>query len=109
MSNTYARISKEVTTKGFMEYPSVTNNYELSLTAFVGGENHTQLTVQCRSTQRGQEGTGWIVLSDKDVDNLIAALLERKLGKISATGYEQSAYIPNDEPEMSEPDHEYPQ
>jgi len=94
MSNTYFKIEKSVETKGFDTFPSYTNNYELTLTALMGGENHTQLTVQTTSTIVGQSGIGYIVLSDNDVDNLIAGLLERKLRKITATGEEKSSFKP---------------
>lgn len=94
MSNTYFEIEKSVETKGFESYPSYTNKYRLSLTAFMGRENIVQLTVSCSSTIPGQSGTGYIVLSNDDIDNIIAGLLERKLGKISATGDEKSQYCP---------------
>lgn len=94
MANTYFELEKSVTVDGRGFYPDYTNDYRLSLTAFVGGDNHTQLTVVTNSTLSGQGGVGYIVLSDKDVDLLIAGLLERKLSKISATGNEQSNYCP---------------
>ena len=98
MSNTYARIKtkdvhpsiEQLSIKGY------TNTMELSLTAFVGNLKHTQLTINCNSTLPSQSGTAYITLGDKEIDLLIAALLERKLGKISATGYEQSIFCPND-------------
>ncbi len=97
MSNTYAKIKTVDVVKGFMAYPGYTNSMELSLTAFCGGEKHTQLTLQTRSTMEGQSGTSYFTLGDKEVDLLIAALLERKLGKISATGSEQSLFCPADD------------
>lgn len=97
MSNTYFKIKKTVKNKGLEPSQDYTNNYELSLTAFVGGENHTQLTVTTNSNIPNQSGCGYIVLGDKEVDLLIAGLLERKLNKISATGYEQSVYSPYDD------------
>lgn len=98
MANTYFEIKKSVKNKGAAASQDYINNYTLSLTAFVGGENKVQLTVQYeRHTVEGkdpQHGTGYIVLTDHEVDLLIAGLLERKLGKISATGDEQSQYSP---------------
>lgn len=97
MSNTYFKIKKEVESKTFgRDNDGYTNNYELSLTAFMGGENHTQLTISTSSTIQGQSGVGYIVLNDNDVDLLIAGLLERKLAIISATGYEKSIFSPAD-------------
>ena len=98
MSNTYFKITKEV------EYPKIDdslfkskgykNEYELTLTAFCGNEDmgNIQLTVQTQSTISGQSGTAYITLNDKEIDLLVAGLLERKLGRISATGYEQSVF-----------------
>ena len=94
MSNNYFEIKKTVEYKGFNQCDSYTNNYELMLTAFVGGENHTQLTLQTSSSIQGQGGIAYIVLDDNDVDLLIAGLLERKLKKISATGEEKSIFSP---------------
>ena len=102
MSNTYAKIKTEDVVKGFDRFDGYTNNMELTLTAFVGKEKHTQLTIQTRSTLESQRGAAYITLGDKEIDLLIAALLERKLGKISATGCEQSIFCPNDEIEEVE-------
>lgn len=99
MSNTYFKIEKHKEYKS--EYPSYSNSYGLALTAFVGGEDIVQLTVNTVSSIQGQSGTGYIVLSSKDIDLLIAGLLERKLGKISATGDEQSIFSPNERREES--------
>ena len=104
MSNTYARIKtvdevKSTKTLAVQEY---TTDMELSLTAFMGGKKHTQLTVQTNSTVRSQCGIAYITLGDEEVDLLIAALLERKLKNISATGDEQSQFCPNDVPEETE-------
>ena len=96
MSNTHARICRIQETDDFGGHKHETS-MELTLTAFVGGDRHTQLTVQTNSTLPFQSGTGYITLSDEDVDLLIAALLERKLGKVSATGNEQSIFCPNDD------------
>lgn len=97
MSNKYASIKTvdEITT--LLESPDYINKMELTLTAFVGRDKHIQLTVSINSTLEGQSGIGYITLGDKEIDLLIAALLERKLGKISATGYEQSIFCPNEE------------
>jgi len=100
MSNTYAKIATEQNYKGnkslgFKHHTSM----ELTLTAFVGGDKHTQLTVQTSSTIEGQSGIAYICLGDKEVDLLIAALLERKLGKISSTSDEQSIFCPAEESE----------
>ena len=93
MSNTYFRIQKEV------DHSSYKNNYELSLTAFCGNIDmgNIQLTVRTNSTMPSQSGIGYITLNDKEVDLLIAGLLERKLGRISATSNEQSIFSPNDD------------
>ena len=99
MSNTYAKLKVHKTDPKFMNYPEVNYDMELTLTAFVWGDYHTQLTVQTISDSN-QGGVGFITLGDKEVDLLIAALLERKLGKISATGDEQSNYCPNYKEEM---------
>ena len=98
MSNTYFKITKEV------KYPDIDNSlfkskgykneYELTLTAFCGNEDigNVQLTVKTNSTISGQSGTAYITLNDKEIDLLIAGLLERKIGNISATGDEQSVF-----------------
>jgi len=65
------------------------------LTAFVGGENHTQLTIQTDSTIQGQAGIAYISLNNDDVDKLIFGLLERKLMLVSATGEEKSCICPD--------------
>ena len=102
MSNTYFKITKEV------KYPDIDrslfkskgykNEYELTLTAFCGNEDmgNVQLTVQTNSTISGQSGTAYITLNDKEIDLLIAGLIERKIGRISATGDEQSVFLPAD-------------
>lgn len=95
MSNTYFKIEKEHIIPGFLQFPGYINKYELSLTAFVGGDNHTQLTIQTISSLDGQGGTAYIVLNDEDVDKLIFGLLERKLKLITATANEQSRICPN--------------
>jgi len=97
MSNTYFKIEKEHTIPGYLQFPGYTNKYELSLTAFCGGENHTQLTIQTVSSLDNQGGTAYIVLNDADVDKLIFGLFERKLNLISATADEQSRICPNRE------------
>ena len=101
MANTYFRIKKEV------EYPEheklgfsgYKNNYDLSLTAFCGNDKtgNVQLTIQTESTIGSQNGTAYITLNDNEIDLLIAGLLERKLGKISATSNEQSSYCPSND------------
>lgn len=97
MANTYAKIKTVDTVKAFPHYPGYTNTMTLSLTAFMGGKSgkHTQLTVNTVSTLKHQCGTAYITLGDKEVDLLIAALMERKLKLISATGNEQSIFCPN--------------
>ena len=94
MSNTYFNLKKEINNKCSFSGVDINHKFELSLTAFVGGENHTQLTVTIDSSAVFQSGTGYIVLSDKDVDNLIGGLLERKNKEITATGNEQSKFCP---------------
>ena len=93
MSNTYARIKKEVVGTDFNDMPYNTK-MELSLTAFVGNPEIVQLTVQISSSLTSQNGVGYITLSEKEIDQLIFALLERKHRLISATGYEKSMLIP---------------
>lgn len=97
MSNTYFEINKKVITSGFGELDGYTNEYNLTLTAFMGGENTVQLTVQSQSTNKSMNGVGFIVLSDSDIDKLVGALMERKAGLISATGSEQSKFSPPSE------------
>ena len=92
MSNTYGKIE----TIDEHIYPNHINNMRLTLVAIMGGDKHTQLTVITNSTLEGQSGVGYITLGDKEVDLLIAMLLERKLKIISATGEEQSIFSPND-------------
>ena len=101
MSNTYAKIATEQNYEGSktLGWKPFNTSMELTLTAFVGGNQHTQLTVQTSSTLEGQSGIAYICLGDKEVDLLIAALLERKLGKISATSDEQSIFCPAEERE----------
>ena len=94
MSNTYFELKKSVFTPGEKSY---TNDYTLNLTAFAGGENHIQLTIITSSTIPNQSGISYIVLNDEDVDNLMAGLLERKLGKISATDDRKSIFLPPEE------------
>lgn len=94
ISNTYAKIKVSKTNVNFQD-EEYTNKMELTLTAFMGGEHHTQLTVNTNSDIPGQSGIGYITLGDKEVDLLIAALLERKLRVITATGDEQSIFCPN--------------
>lgn len=96
MSNTYFKMSKKVTNKGIEPQHTYTNTHILTLTAFVGHEDHTQLTVQTQSSLMAQGGVAYVVLGDKEVDLLIAGLLERKFGKISATGYEKSIFSPEE-------------
>jgi hypothetical protein len=103
MSNTYFQIKKEVHHTEFDGTEEVTK-YDLTLTAFVGGKsgNHTQLTISHNINRsiplfNNNYGLGYIVLNDKDVDDLIAGLLERKNGEISATGNEKSKYCPSED------------
>ena len=96
MSNNYFQIKKTVKYPKLDGYKGYRNDYELTLTAFMGGStgDHTQITIQTNSTIQGQTGTAYFALNDEDVDNLIAGLLERKLKKISATGEEKSIFSP---------------
>ena len=90
MSNTYFKINKKADC----------DEYVLSLTAFCGNDQtgNVQLTVQTKSREMpSHAGTGYITLNDHEIDLLMAGLLERKLGIISATGDEQSIFSPNDE------------
>lgn len=88
MSNTYFKINKKVNC----------DEYVLSLTAFCGNDRNVQLTVQTKSREMpSHAGTGYITLNDHEIDLLIAGLLERKLGMVSANGDEQSIFSPNDE------------
>ena len=99
MSNTYARIETRDVHKEVEPFRGYTNDMNLSLTAFMGGKSgkHTQLTVNTQSTLEHQNGTAYITLGDKEVDLLIAALMERKLKVISATGDEQSIFCPDND------------
>jgi hypothetical protein len=101
MSNTYFKIQKEIITPGndIPNFPSYTNNFELTLTAFVGNDHSgkVQLTVQTRSSLPNQSGVAYYTLNDKEIDLLIAGLLERKLGIISATADNQSIFSPANE------------
>lgn len=97
MANTYFKLKKTVHTETSHEYNNYTNEYSLSLTAFVGKEkNSVQLTVQCNSTMPNMTGIGFITLSEEDVDKLIVGLLERRM-RISATGNEQSVICPDED------------
>lgn len=91
MANTYAKIE----TKD--EFDDMKTSMKLSLTAFMGNNKHTQITIQTTSTIPFENGTAYITLGDKEVDLLIAALLERKLKIISATDCEQSVFCPYEE------------
>lgn len=99
MSNTYAKIKTSVDYKGEpkLGWKPYKTDMILSLTAFVGGDKHTQLTVTTKSTNKLQSGTGYIQLGDNDVDMLIAALMERKLKVVTATGNEQSIFCPDED------------
>lgn len=94
MSNTYFKLSKQ--TIDSYNGTNYTTDMKLTLTAFMGGQtgSHTQIAIQTNSNIPNQGSTGYIVLNDNDVDLLIAVLLERKLKKISATGYEESIFSP---------------
>lgn len=94
MSNTYFELKKSVISLSEKEYA---NDYVLNLTAIVGGESCIQLTIITNSTIPNQSGIGYIVLNDEDIDNLMAGLLERKLGKISATDDRKSIFSPPEE------------
>ena len=89
MSNTYFKINKKVDCDECI----------LSLTAFCGNDQtgNVQLTVQTKSREMpSHAGTGYITLNGLEIDLLIAGLLERKLGVVSATGDEHSIFSPND-------------
>jgi len=101
MSNTYFSIKKqeehkEVKDLGLKGYK---NSYRLSLTAFMGNPEcgNVQLTIRTESTIPSQNGIGYISLNDKEIDLLIAGLLERKLDIISATSDNQSIFSPAEE------------
>jgi len=97
MANTYFKLVKSEETKGFDKYPGYTNDYNLTLTAYVCKTvNCIQLTVRCDSTLPNQSGIGYITLSVEEQDKLIAGILERRHG-ISATSDEQSDICPNED------------
>ena len=85
MSNTYAKIETEqiIERNDNLGWSGQRTSMRLTLTAFLGREHHTQLTVQTMSSNDYDSGIAYIMLGDEEVDLLIAALLERKLGKIS--------------------------
>lgn len=92
MSNTYFKLKKTVETKGFCKHDGYSTDYEATLTAFIGGENIVQLTIQTDSSLHNQNGIAYIVLSEDDIERLINALNERVIGKVSATGCEKSEF-----------------
>lgn len=94
MSNTYFELKKSVIKKD-IDGNEYTNNYKLSLTAFVGKENNVQLTVIHNSTRYNTpSGISYIELNNEDIDNIIGGLLERKNGEVTATGVEESKFCP---------------
>lgn len=99
MANTYFGIKKEVTYPSFESFEGYVNKYNLSLTACMGNDKtgNIQLTIQTDSTIQSQNGVAYITLNDKEIDLLIAGLLERKLGIVSATGCEESIFSPNED------------
>lgn len=100
MSNTYFAINKEEEYEGVksLNINAYKNSYELSLTAFMGDSKrgNVQLTIRTESTIPNQSGVAYIPLNNEEIDLLIAGLLERKLGIVTATGDEQSIFSPND-------------
>ena len=95
MSNTYFRLTKHKFDQNpFSNRLDKGHDYkmELSLTAFVGGDDHTQLTIQTESNIPLQSGTAYYTLNDEDIDRLIGALMERKLKLVTATADEQSIF-----------------
>ena len=95
MSNTYFRLTKHKFDQDpFSNRLGKGHDYkmELSLTAFVGGNDHIQLTVQTQSNILSQSGTAYYTLNDEDIDRLIGALMERKLKLVTATADEQSIF-----------------
>lgn len=100
MANTYFAIRKKEEYKGVksLHIDEYENSYELSLTAFMGDNSrgNVQLTIRTESTIPNQSGIAYIPLNNNEIDLLIAGLLERKLGIITATGDEQSIFSPND-------------
>ena len=95
MSNTYFRFNKQTIRDSVLEGKEI-NNMSLSLTVFIGNKETggLQLTVYNQSNIPNQSGCGYITLTMEEIDLLIAGLLEHKLHKVSATGFEESNYCP---------------
>ena len=93
MSNTYFKYTKTYTDRGLGEQHN-THDMSISLTAFCSSEpNSIQLTVNT-VTSKGECDCAYITLSEKEQDDLIAGIMERRT-RISATGCGQSEIHPN--------------
>jgi hypothetical protein len=90
MSNTYFKIQKETDRKDLSGKTEYTDKMNITLTAFVGGEESIQLTVQQEPSK--WKGITFITLTNEEATNLANALMERVNGEITATGYEKSKY-----------------
>ena len=93
MSNTYYQYIKTQTDRGINPNQKRTVKMELRLTAYCGqGGNSLQLTVNHSSGN--DSGLSYITLTEKEQDDLIAGILERRT-RISATGCEKSLIQPS--------------
>jgi len=89
MSNTYFEIKKV--------NDNISNKpirMELSLTAFMGGDQNIQMTLTSDGGWRGHSETAYITLTNEEQDKLIAAIMERRWGSVSATNGVKSDYSP---------------
>ncbi len=100
MSNIYGVLEKNVTrivltiNGGDEVFESYDENMRLSLTAFMGGAECLQITIQTSSDIDGHNGIGFITLTPKEIKKLIGALNECLEHKITSTGEERSKYLP---------------
>jgi hypothetical protein len=91
MSNTYFEITK---TDDKIS-PGRSIDMKLSLTAFMGGDRNIQLTLTSNGNPfHDKEETTYYTLTNKEQDMLIAAIMERRVGKVSATNEVKSEYSP---------------
>lgn len=90
MSNTYYKYKKTQKDTGYNPEQKRTVNTEITLTAYSGGSHNIQLTIM---NVGDYSGVAYITLTEKEQDELIAGILERRKS-ISATGSEQSKIHP---------------
>ncbi len=80
MSNTYETISKNVTRKTHKTVYE--EQMHLSLTAFAGGDEVIQITVQTVSDIEGHSGTAFVTLTKAEIRRLIRGLKKRLNGEV---------------------------